>query len=217
MGHPAARAVLLVVLLVPAPTLAATVTWTNGGATNLWSTATNWDTGSVPGAADDVLFNATSVADCNIDTLPTVPASITLASNYTGSVTAKTGFRGDRTLALTGDLVVNGGAFVGEAQDLTGNGLGVIVTAANLTVASGASLHADGKGFAGSAGPGAGGTGARAAGGGHGGKGGDHHRTPATGGAPYGSATAPTSLGSGGGDDTNIVGEQGGAGGGAIT
>ena len=87
------------------------------------------------------------------------------------------------------------------------------VSAASIIVDSGSRISADGKGYPGGEGPGAGGvyvSGNATGGGGYGGGGGRGASGAAVGGPRYGSALAPTDLGSGGG------GTVGGAGGGAI-
>ncbi len=90
-----------------------------------------------------------------------------------------------------------------------------INVAGNTTIPTGSTINANGRGFPSDTGPGAGQAstngGIGAAGGGYGGRGGD--AGPFRGGLPYGSATQPLELGSGGG---NYVGNPGGRGGGAI-
>src|SRR5262245_61544686 len=46
---------------------ASVVTWDGGGATSNWSEGTNWSGNVVPGASDDVIFDATSTKDATID------------------------------------------------------------------------------------------------------------------------------------------------------
>ena len=92
----------------------------------------------------------------------------------------------------------------------------------NAWVASNASFNVDGLGFGSGTGPGAGSTSVYgyASGAGHGGAGqasyADDPPKPAPGGGTYGSATEPTTLGSGGGANGGGAGGPGGAGGGAI-
>ncbi len=83
----------------------------------------------------------------------------------------------------------------------------MIINARNVTIDSGAKITADGKGYAGSAGPGKG-IGSFGSGAGYGGTGSVGGTGEAPGGT-YGSVVAPLDLGSGGGN-------TGGAGGGAI-
>ncbi|MCK5082737.1 MAG: hypothetical protein KAR31_07500, partial [Candidatus Omnitrophica bacterium] len=102
----------------------------------------------------------------------------------------------------------------GDPDDGT-NGSGVIINATTVTVDNGAKISADKLGFSEGEGPGAGGDAVYAGGAGYGGSGGDGASSDDQSGSTYGSATQPTALGSGGGDDTNDT-EKGGAGGGAI-
>jgi hypothetical protein len=85
--------------------------------------------------------------------------------------------------------------------------------AAHVTVAAGTAIDVSARGYAPRQGPGAGASNASdGGGGGHGGYGGAG--ASAAGGASYGSALAPTDLGSGGGEETNVP--NGGPGGGAV-
>ena len=99
------------------------------------------------------------------------------------------------------------------------SGRGMCVRAGNVTVPAAGSIHANGRGFPSQSGPGAGMTsgnwGGTAAGAGYGGWGALKVDNQALGGEPYGSATAPYALGSGGGNTYNVPG-TGGTGGGAI-
>ncbi|MBW2172927.1 MAG: hypothetical protein JRF69_13365, partial [Deltaproteobacteria bacterium] len=157
----------------------------------------------------------------------TLDHNITLGNdlNITGSFTVETG----ATLTTGGDITVgttltvnSGGAIilVGDTHDVNGgtagnpNGSGPTITAADIVIASGGSIHADGQGFDGQQGPGRGirGAGNLGSGGGYGGNGGKDMDGDA-GGSPYGTASAPTALGSGGGRGNRA---QGGFGGGVI-
>jgi uncharacterized repeat protein (TIGR01451 family) len=94
---------------------------------------------------------------------------------------------------------------------------GIRIIAETITVESGSSISADGKGYGPASGPGAGGrwSGGSVAiggGGGYGGNGGNGKNGYGEGGTAYGSLTMPTDLGSGGGNG----GGAGGAGGGAV-
>ncbi|SHJ79052.1 hypothetical protein SAMN02745216_02253 [Desulfatibacillum alkenivorans DSM 16219] len=111
------------------------------------------------------------------------------------------------SIAMDGDVVIeSGGSIAGNLSSLT---------AANLTLESGGSINANGKGYAGGLGPepgvsvhsykqGAGG-------GGYGGSGGNGQT--GEGGDVYGSVTTPSDFGSGGGNGSCY---PGGAGGGAL-
>lgn len=70
---------------------AAIITWTNGNLTNNWNDPLNWSTGAVPGVADVAQFNATSVANCNINANVNV-LGFAIFGTYTGNVTQQAGF-----------------------------------------------------------------------------------------------------------------------------
>ena len=111
-----------------------------------------------------------------------------------------------------GDLTISSGGTLTLDGD-TQSGTGATLNATNITISSGGTLTANGKGYEGgvSLASGVGGSGGgRGGGGGYGGRGGYSGISyGASGGATYGSAVAPTSLGSGGGG-------VGSAGGGAL-
>lgn len=120
---------------------------------------------------------------------------------------------GGSTLDIIGALTLRGrSTLLLEGQNTSGlvngewRGAGVIIDAANVTVAAGSAISAAGQGYLGSVGPGAGASEPRcnaAAGGGGGGYGGagGQGQLGAAGGIPYGSPLAPTDLGSGGGNN----------------
>ena len=105
---------------------------------------------------------------------------------------------------------------VSNSATLTVNG-SYSFTSNNITIASGSSISANEKGYAGGAGPGKGeqgtGNGMPAGGAGHGGYGGTAESNKA-GGSPYGNSLIPNTLGSGGG--LTAYGDGAGTGGGAI-
>ena len=68
--------------------------WSAGAAGN-WSAATNWTPNGIPGAADTVTFNGTSVMNATIDTNVSV-LGVTLATGYTGTVS----FTNNATLTI---------------------------------------------------------------------------------------------------------------------
>jgi len=198
-----------------ADAIASNCTWDNGSADGLWSNPINWTNNTLPSVGDNVIFNNTSTTDCTADLVADNLASITIEANYGQTLTLNSDFvAGAGALTLTGNVTVNSGTIIckGDNDGTPTNGTGITINAANVTLASGTTISANGQGFGNSAGPGAGADGTYATGAGHGGKGGE---MPAFGGSTYGSATAPTALGSGGGYDTSDS-TNGGAGGGAI-
>ena len=77
-----------------------TKTWTNLNATGLWSDAGNWTPAGAPGAANNVVFDNTSSANCVVNVNPTI-ASLEIKSSYGGTVNL-----GTRTLTTGGDFKV---------------------------------------------------------------------------------------------------------------
>lgn len=201
--------VLLAVSFGVGPAWAIDYTWDKGGGDSNWSTAANWNPDGTPGAGDNVIFNGTSNTACTADNVADNLGSISLNAGYTQTLTLNSNFVGgaSNTLTLTGNLTVNSGNLLCKG-DVTvinaasggdaGNphGTGIVINAANVTVASGAKIHADSQGFAATTGPGQGNDQAGAGGGGYGGYGG---QCIVPGGVRYGSLTQPTALGSGGG------------------
>jgi len=118
-------------------------TWDGGGATNNWSEAANWAGDSVPGAGDDVTFDATSTKNATIDVSINV-GSIAIGSGYTGTVTQSNAasiqvsgcsgrpcFRQDggtfngstNTITLdnsgSGGVLMTGGTFIGGSGNIS--------------------------------------------------------------------------------------------------
>jgi len=58
-------------------------TWSSSGSTS-WNTGANWSLGTVPGVADDVIFDATSTVDCVIDADVNVNSILNNGGAYTG-------------------------------------------------------------------------------------------------------------------------------------
>ncbi|MBI5036176.1 hypothetical protein HZC09_02425 [Candidatus Micrarchaeota archaeon] len=143
-------------------------------------------------------------------------ATLMFGSNQTGGT----------TVTVSGTITVNASSTLLLKGNYTSNtnGVGVNVSAANLTVAAGSYISASAVGYGGGvnangSGPGRGTTGdCRGGGGGHGGAGGAAVGTGAFGGSVYGSSVAPLDLGSGGAGALSScsVDVVGGAGGGAV-
>ena len=92
--------------------------WTGGGADTLASDAANWSGSSVPYNGDDVIFDDTSVKDCDWDI--DVPIhSIRMNSGYTGTVTV------DSSLTISDDLIISDGKLITGNAIIFGNGASV--------------------------------------------------------------------------------------------
>lgn len=213
---------------------ATTKVWTGLGNDKLWSNRLNWSGQAVPVAGDAVLFDGTSTTDCIVDYAAINLYSITLDALYTGTVRytpyASEGSLG--VLTLTGGLTVNGGTMIFEGDShidsdsstpAVNDGTGYVITSPSITVGSGGTISANAEGFEQGVGPAHGGQIANAGGtgGSYGGVGGYPFNAAIAPSSPYGSATSPLSLGSGGGFDgsvSNTVTQNGagGAGGGAL-
>jgi len=80
-------------------------TWNNDNSTGLWNDADNWDTNSVPGSGDDVVFDATSTDNCTLDVDAQTIASLDVQSGYSGTLDfANSGY----DFAITGDATFDG-------------------------------------------------------------------------------------------------------------
>src|SRR5687768_2531195 len=138
-----------------------------------------------------------------------IPANATTCATSGNNVTIAANCIFDAgTYTFTGTLTINAGVTVTAASNV-GNGQVVIVS--DSIVVNG-TIDGNATGFAASAGTGQGGdAGPDNGGAGYGGRGNSGFNPTTTGGTTYGSVTAPTDLGSGGGHAT-----AGGAGGGSI-
>ncbi|MBI4432918.1 MAG: filamentous hemagglutinin N-terminal domain-containing protein [Candidatus Omnitrophica bacterium] len=91
-----------------------------GGGAKKWSTASNWDTGVVPGVSDTVTFNGTSLKDSQVDNnFGGTIAELNINSGYTGTITLQ------RSLSVTGNMSVGAGTFDAQNENLTVGGLTV--------------------------------------------------------------------------------------------
>jgi hypothetical protein len=175
---------------------AATVYWTGAGNGTAWASSSNWSSGSVPTATDDVVIDVRAFVSLS--------GSTTIQSLTLGSSTAAT----SSTLNFAYDaiggspLLVNGDVHIYNSAQMThSTGTSAVVGRINLTatgsltVYTGGAIDVSEKGFAGGYGTGTASyiVTSSAGGGGYGGYGG----TASTdGGITYGSTTAPTDLGS---------------------
>ena len=100
------------------PVAAATKTWTGAGATNNWSLGANWSGGTVPVAADTVVFDTTSVKNVTVDVNVSVVA-LTVSVGYSGTLTQAAG----RTITVgAGGWSQADGLFIGGSSAITLNG-----------------------------------------------------------------------------------------------
>lgn len=228
-----ATAVLLFCL--PAAASAATIAWT-GAANTAWFNAANWSPAQVPTSADQVVIDlngtvvvsgGTSIAFANLtlgDAAGTFAPTLRLSAseNTGGSVTvlSRALIQQDTTqqIVLGAMSVLPGGMLTHTANSALRSAIINLSVAGNFNLQGGASINADGKGYAGGSplangsGPGAGiGTTGSGSGAGHGGLGGSGPSS--AGGGGYDDLTNPADLGSGGGGAHNT---PGGAGGGAV-
>jgi hypothetical protein len=204
-----------------------------GAANANWSAAGSWAATSggapgagVPGSLDDVIFDAGGVSNGVVDAaFAGSVSSVIVDVGYTGTNTQ------NRNLSVAGnfsllrgawrftagtaaalnvgnDMVVSNATVFCERTSTAGQGTGRVFTVGgSLTVATNGAFNADGLGFDYRNGPGGAGTGNYSqSGGSHGGEGGGTYwSTSLKPKLPYGSITAPLSLGSGG-DDTTAKG-----------
>ncbi|PIR16004.1 MAG: hypothetical protein COV48_11165, partial [Elusimicrobia bacterium CG11_big_fil_rev_8_21_14_0_20_64_6] len=213
---------------------AATITWT-GGADGNWFNSANWSPAQVPTSVDDAVidanasvliggavpatFNTLILGNTSGTTAPALRVSGTISTS--GGLTVQRGamLRQETTqLSTVGQLVVADGGVILHPVNVSSQAFTVnLAVTGNLTVQAGASITADGAGYAGGNpkqvghGPGGGGgSGSKSgAGGGHGGLGGDG-TSGAAGGGAYDNLTSPSDFGSGGGGSQSVAGGPGG-------
>ncbi|MBI2384690.1 MAG: hypothetical protein HYV14_01630 [Elusimicrobia bacterium] len=213
---------------------AATVSWT-GASDGNWFNAANWSPAQVPTSADDAVIDlnatvsasgGTSIAfatltlgDAAGNFAPTLRLSA--AQSTSGSVTIHRGARLQQDTnqqIVFGALDVKPGGLLTHTANTSARSflLNLSVTG-NFDLQAGATIAANGQGYAPGVGtqngfgPGAGVYGGDGSGAGHGGAGG-RGSSGALGGGAYDNTTNPTELGSGGGGSYSTTG---GAGGGA--
>ncbi|HEX3744765.1 MAG TPA: RHS repeat-associated core domain-containing protein [Bryobacteraceae bacterium] len=192
----------------------------SNGYTGFTSSTANGGTGNSAGSVGTIGFFDTSATNDNLTVVQSFPVPAGTAAAY-NSVTVFAGatltIGGGAQLTLANTLTVSGTVVVQSLNNTskvngTWQGAGATIDAASVLVNPGGSLNADGQGYGISDGPG-GGAVAESPGGSYGGTGGfGNGNVPSS--AIYGSATAPTDPGSGGGG--RCCGAEGGTGGGAI-
>ena len=191
-----------------------TNTWICSSANN-WTESSCWSLGRVPSPGDDVVFNGGGTGDVNIDnnTMPQNLNSFTVEAGYGSGVIyfyplfaegSWESWSGTQFWNVTENIVINSGtmkiygdAFNGDGTDgimknITNEGHGQEWRSlnGNISVGAGAVLDGVGLGFPVLTGPGT--STSSSNGGTHGGRGASSLKNP------YGNASAPTSLGSGG-------------------
>lgn len=123
--------------------LTSTVSWTGGGADELWATVGNWEGGNVPDIVGEAakFTGAQSNKNCTIGGGDTPPGAILIESDYTGIVNVLSGFTSDDT-----DLYVDGGTLSADdyisCRDLKVTG-GYV---SDSLVVYGPSVHVSGSG-----------------------------------------------------------------------
>jgi RHS repeat-associated protein len=186
------------------------------GPTSFTGLTTSVTAGGTPsGSVGTVVFFDTSSVNDNLDVYQdfTVPANSTVTYN---SITIRNGavmtIGGGSTVNVTAGILVTANSnlilqSINNSAQVNGTwqGTGVTLNAGSVEVDPGSSINADGQGYLALDGPGAGPQG-NSIGGSYGGLGGGQ-----TANLTYGSASAPTDLGSGGGVYNVYTGVGGGA------
>jgi hypothetical protein len=96
--------VTLFVSLFSSLVLAAPQTWSSTG-DNKWSDSANWSEGTVPASGENVIFDGTSVSNCNMDLSGgTTILTLTITSGYTGTLQLSGG-----SMTVTGNFSIDGG------------------------------------------------------------------------------------------------------------
>jgi hypothetical protein len=197
------------------PTHAASISWSGNAGDGKWETATNWTGSTTPVSADDVTINTATTVSLNAST----PIHSLVIGNSGGTIAAILNFNYDAvasgTLAISGNLTLYSAAQITHSA-----GTSVAIGKIKITVGGNATItgniNTDYKGFASNQGTGVGQTGAITAGGASYGGIGGTSADGWVGGTSYGSSTAPTDIGSGGGAATNCGTTVAGSGGGAV-
>jgi len=122
-----------------APTAVGTARWS--GATNNWTSAPDWDTGSVPGPADDTFVDNGGTVQV---TTPATPAGLTVGGAGAGTVELNPGGNLDTpniTVAAGGTLALNGGALSNAALHVDG---GTVTNSVSFSTPQAVTLDAGG-------------------------------------------------------------------------
>ncbi len=125
--------IVVLFVLSTAAASAATITWDGEGAGDTdWSTAANWSGDTIPGASDDVVFDATSSNNSVIDAGHAGSVlSISVNSGYGGEITQS------RSLTVgAGGFTQATGTFTGGSAEIDING-SLTMTGGTFTATSG--------------------------------------------------------------------------------
>jgi hypothetical protein len=134
-------------------TWAASVSWDGGAGTTNWSDATNWSGDLVPTAADDVLIDA----DVTVDLGSATTINSLVLGNSGGTTSPVLNFTYDAS-GTSSPLVVDDGSVTiysggkithSAGTDVVVGTVGLDIQTGDLTVSSGGSVDADGKGYSG--------------------------------------------------------------------
>ena len=125
--------VACLLLFFPINVFSAIKTWDGGGATNNWSEAANWSDNTVPGVADQAVFDGTSTKNATIDVNVSV-SDFQINTGYTGTISrgssnlsigsggysqaAGTVTGGGGTIDIDGPFELTGGTFTGSAWSM---------------------------------------------------------------------------------------------------
>ena len=110
---------LLLLSFLFSQTIFAARFWIAASSSN-WNNTANWSATSggaggvsVPGAADDVNFDANGLGSCTVD-IPVAVKSITVAAGYTGTIS-----QGTNTISTVNAGSFSGGTFTGGSANIT--------------------------------------------------------------------------------------------------
>jgi hypothetical protein len=119
----------------------ATIKWLGGSAN--WTTASKWDSNSVPGATDDAVIDASGSYTVTIDvTGEAAPSVLATTITISGNSLLEYASGGITSISGSGNLVLNGTkSFVADASDVTHNSAltGLTSVAGVFTLQNGAS------------------------------------------------------------------------------
>ena len=119
--------------------LLSAVTWTGGGDGQSWNNASNWNTGVLPGASDDVVISAGFASIVHSGGTDTVK-SLTSDSPFTlsgGTLTVSTTVKDTSTFSLAGGTLASANFLAGTTITVSGGGLDGVTLDGNLDMTHG--------------------------------------------------------------------------------